>query len=730
MPYHKRPKIDRKKFPLPQWGRKMVRRAARAILRRAIEDVFTERQRLTLPEFAERFVVLSPDSARGGEKYSFAAAPYAREISEVLSSRKSHHRIVAVKKAAQTTLTQTAINLVAHTIHSDPRPIIFYQETEDKMRETLRMRIRPLLQEACFEGLVGEQGARKGNNTLKNVMYGGGCLYMRGSNSKVSFSSTPAGVIILDEFSRFANNIAGEGDPLSLARQRGITYGDRLKVYVPTTPVSDEEGEGTFATLYLSGDQREYFIPCWGNRDAGGCGEMDFTRLDRFVVRLEENPETGDDLPRGYLRCKHCKYEMDEAEKRVAVQRGEWRATAKRSDAEVTSYNVPGFLSMFESLDSIANKKLNVDRGEASRQAFMNVVVGDFYTPSSVPAPTTEEAKRHVNPQRERGVVPQDADYLVMSIDLQRGEKGGRPWVKYKVEACCKGWFGVVECRRVEDVSILNAAGRSKLDELIRTQYVKPDGELIPVRITGIDCGDGVSSRQATLFTQRYTQPTVSKHGSVQVPHRSRKPCVIALKGSSNLQPTKMIWRQGETTGKGKSKTRQSKDERDAPLLWWIGGPLCAEELYRALGQLPPKDKDDIPHGRIEFPTGMPRDYYEELVCKSTVTELDKTGNAYIRFSEPRGRDEAHDLAVYCRALADLCGWEKKGKNRKGAMDTEPATPPAKPTGPPPPSAPATPAAPPTKVPHPRKPTKHSVNASRRRCPPSVVCSIAPYRRN
>jgi phage terminase large subunit GpA-like protein len=59
---------------------------------------------------------------------------------------------------------------------------------------------------------------------------------MTGANSAVGLRSTPARYIFLDEVDAYPASADEEGDPVTLAEARSLTFAHRRKVFLVSTP--------------------------------------------------------------------------------------------------------------------------------------------------------------------------------------------------------------------------------------------------------------------------------------------------------------------------------------------------------------------------------------------------------------------------------------------------------------------------------------------------------------
>ena len=126
--------------------------------------------------------------------------------------------------------------------------------------------------------------SRDAGNTMLSKEFAGGILIMTGANSAVGLRSTPARYIFLDEVDAYPASADEEGDPVTLAEARSLTFAHRRKVFLVSTPTI--RGLSRIEREFETSDQRRYFVPC------PHCGEHQTLELAnlRFVARAITPP--------------------------------------------------------------------------------------------------------------------------------------------------------------------------------------------------------------------------------------------------------------------------------------------------------------------------------------------------------------------------------------------------------------------------------------------------------
>jgi hypothetical protein len=168
---------------------------------------------------------------------------------------------VVFMKAAQVGATEAGNNWIGFVIHHAPGPMLAVQPTVELAKRNSRQRIDPLIEESPeLRERVKPARSRDAGNTMLSKEFAGGILIMTGANSAVGLRSTPARYIFLDEVDAYPASADEEGDPVTLAEARSLTFAHRRKVFLVSTPTI--RGLSRIEREYEASDQRRFFVPC------------------------------------------------------------------------------------------------------------------------------------------------------------------------------------------------------------------------------------------------------------------------------------------------------------------------------------------------------------------------------------------------------------------------------------------------------------------------------------
>ncbi|WP_211195451.1 phage terminase large subunit family protein, partial [Tabrizicola sp. YIM 78059] len=229
---------------------------------------------LTVSEWADRHRMLSGRASAEPGRYRTVRTPYMREIMDRLSPGDPTQRVVFMK-AAQVGATEAGNNWIGFAIHQAPGPMLAVQPTVELAKRNSRQRIDPLIDESPeLRERVKPARSRDAGNTMLSKEFAGGILIMTGANSAVGLRSTPARYIFLDEVDAYPASADEEGDPVTLAEARSLTFAHRRKVFLVSTPTI--RGLSRIEREYEASDQRRFFVPC------PHCGAMQWLKFDRL----------------------------------------------------------------------------------------------------------------------------------------------------------------------------------------------------------------------------------------------------------------------------------------------------------------------------------------------------------------------------------------------------------------------------------------------------------------
>ena len=626
---------------LPRELRDVMHDNIRRILAKAWAGANAGR-RFPFTEWIETHRELPPTAAHKG-KMLLGRVPYIRGIAEALVSQEPECKVVVCRKGAQLTFSEMCASLIGYVIHQDPVPVLYFSETLPKAESFYRDRVRPMLKSDAFAGVIAPTDIRAGG-----AVYPGGTLELRGSNSPNAFSSSSAAIIILDEFARYPKNVSGEGDPISLAKTRARSYRSRGKLFIPSTPVDEDDGEGGFSAAYELGDCREYFMPC------PDCDNYDYLRFDDFITT------DTDGKTRGGFICKNdgCGVIRWDEDKEAMMLAGEWRPTRERTASDFTSFHCPGTLSPFVTWTEIAEELKTAATGKTSKAAIINTHFGDPYREESDEIPTDPKTLRNfADAERDRGIVPIDTAGLTISVDIQNGnaKTGVQPWLAWALW----GWkehfrADLIDWGILENANIGTDKGRAALDALITKQWRRADGKFMQADIAAIDSGNRAS--EVYDFVRRYPKPNYIPSRGWALTGRSVN--AIAVKGFGQGRFDKGL--EQNSALRTPEKLKVAKYQQYGIRLWRVNTNWIKARFFAALNYAAGERERE---GAVSFPNVIDEEICEQFLSERVEVTRNRMGIPVRKYVKTRERNEALDLAVYARAAAGVLAGDTFGED-------------------------------------------------------------------
>ena len=586
---------------------------------------------LTVSQWADRHRMLSGRASAEPGRYRTARTPYMREIMDRLSPGDVMQRIVFMK-AAQVGATEAGNNWIGFAIHQAPGPMLAVQPTVELAKRNSRQRIDPLIEEsAALRERVKPARSRDAGNTMLSKEFAGGILIMTGANSAVGLRSTPARYIFLDEVDAYPASADEEGDPVTLAEARSLTFAHRRKVFLVSTPTI--RGLSRIEREYEASDQRRFFVPC------PHCGHAQWLKFDRLRWQ-KGKPETAE------YRCEGCDQPIGEHNKTAMLESGEWRATAVAADPTTVGYHLSALYSPIGwlSWERIVRSWEAAQGSDEAIKAFRNTILGETWV-------ETGEAPdwQRLYDRRERwksGTVPAGGLFLTAGADVQ----------KDRIEVDVWAWGRGLESWLVDHVVIEGGPDRhdawSELTALLDRPWPHERGAHLRIARLAIDTGYEAPAVYSWSRAQGFAQ-------------------VSPVKGVEGFNRSSPV--SGPTFV---DATEGGKRLRRGARLWTVAVSTFKAETYRFLRLERPTEEDmaegaAFPPGSVHLPHWVENEWLKQLVAEELVTVRTKRGFARLEWQKLRERNEALDCRVYARAAAWIVGADRWSEARWADLEVQ-----------------------------------------------------------
>ena len=449
-------------------------------IRRAWYDGLAPDPLLSVSEWSEKHRMLAARASAEPGRYRIARTPSMRDILDALSPADPARRIVFMK-AAQVGATEGANCFIGFIIHQAPGPALAVQPTVELAKRNSRQRIDPLIEESpALRDLVRPARSRDSGNTMLSKEFAGGILIMTGANSAVGLRSIPARYILLDEVDAYPASADEEGDPVTLAEARSLTFAHRRKVLLISTPTV--KGFSRIEREYEASDQRRYFVPC------PHCGHKQWLKFER--LRWDKGkPETA------AYHCEACETPIAEHHKTAMLAAGEWRATGTAADPSTIGFHLSALYSPvgWLSWEAIARAWIAAQGSDGATgsatgssdlervRAFRNTILGETWVESGE-APDWQR----LYDRRERwapGTVPAGGLFLTAGVDIQ----------KDRIEVDVWAWGRGLESWLIDHIVIEGGPERTEpraaLDRLLSQVWPHENGAVLGLAKLAIDTG-------------------------------------------------------------------------------------------------------------------------------------------------------------------------------------------------------------------------------------------------
>lgn len=565
---------------------------------------------MQVSEWADKHRFLAATSSAEPGQWRTARTPYLKEIMDMLSVNNLVQDVI-VMKGAQLGFTEAGCNWIGYVIDVAPGPFLAVQPTESTMKRNSRMRIEPMIEATPrLRKKVSPARTRDSGNTLLQKEFPGGILIMAGANSGSALRSMPIRFLFLDEVDAYPMDLDGEGSPIDLAKARTRTFA-RRKVYTVSTPTV--ESQSAIANEFAGSDQRYYFVPC------PHCGVMETLKFGQLKW-TKGSPETV------IYECEHCEQAIEEREKGVMLENGEWRVTVPANISSLrVGYHINSLYSPagWFTWQDIARQWEEAQTSVLKLKTFVNTVLAEVWKEKGESPPWEMLYSRRE--RYEIGSVPAGVSFLTCGVDVQRD----------RLELEIVGWGKGKRSWSIEYRVILgdtaDTATWDKLGLVLNETWTRTDGAQFTIRSMAVDTGYNTSHCYA--FCRRYQAPRV-----------------IAVKGSDSVSVIVTPPRAVSLNVKGKKVKSDVK-------VWIVGVSIVKQELYGWL-KLMPEDKGETPPGFCHFPE-YDQNYFRGITAEKHQYTKTKKGYAAYVWVKHYDRNEPLDCRVYARAGATVLGIDR-----------------------------------------------------------------------
>jgi phage terminase large subunit GpA-like protein len=518
--------------------------------------------------------------------------------------------------ASQVGKTDSVLNAVGYYVHRSPSPILVTYPIVEVAESWSKDRLAPMIRDTpALTDLVSDARSRDASNTIRHKTFRGGHITAGGANSAASLASRPIRVLICDEVDAYPASAGTEGDPIKLAEKRTIAFWNakRIKITSPRRKGSPSE------KLWDRSDQRRFYVPCpkcaayqtlrWGG-DPDALGGVKWKK-DAEGRHL---PETAK------YECEKCGSLWSDVERRRAVARGEWRATAPFRG--VAGFHLNALYAPWENytLATIVLQWIEAQGNPEELKVFVNTVLAEWWEEEgeSVDETGLLKMRERWDPAFE---VPDGVAVLTIGIDTQQD------FFQYEVVGWGIGeesWsvrWGFLHGDPKRDARVLVA-----LDELLARPWSSSRGPLF-IRA---GCVDTQGHAHQVLY--KFCEPRIARplpDGKLQF--------LFGTHGRSDINSApRTVWPD--------KHVKARKKLLGLPFPVPIGVDAAKDQIYARLRIIEPGP------GRCHWPVDRELRFFEQLTSERRVTRYAKTGRP-VRGWEVKKAGRPTE-ALDCRVLA------------------------------------------------------------------------------
>jgi phage terminase large subunit GpA-like protein len=571
---------------------------------------------LKVSQWAQENRILSREASALPGKWRNDVAPYQVEIMDSVNDPSIQEIVIC--SASQVGKTEILLNIIGYFIDQDPSPMLQVLPTLELAESWSKDRLANMIRDTeCLRNQVKDVRTRDSGNTLLHKKFPGGHITLCGANAPSSLASRPVRVVLFDEVSKFPKSAGTEGDPVSLAKRRAITFYNRKFIAV-STPT--DLATCRIWMAFQNTDMRKFYMPCLH------CGFEQ--TLEWEQMRWEPGKP---DSARMVCKNEKCIREITDGDKIKMLANGKWKA---EKESKKRGYHISSLYSPAVRFSELVSEYEEAKSNTELMKVFVNTILG-------LPWEESEERIEHhllyMRREHYKAEVPKGVLVLTAGVDVQDD--------RLCIEVV--GW-GVGE--ESWSIDYLTLYGDPDLDDV----WVSLDD----VRQKRFKHESGITMQIAALAVD------TGGHHTQKVYHYCRERSgfrVFAVKGFEGA---------GRVLVAPPSQKRSGRDERHVDL-FPVGVDGGKAQIYSRLRLCDPGA------GFCHFPISprYPERFFEELTAERVAIRY-SNGFPVKRWILPSGkRNEALDCRVYALAALSILDplWEAvAARVERQAMPTSP----------------------------------------------------------
>jgi len=592
---------------------------------------FRPRLRPPLSVWSEQNITLSKEYADKASRLRLYQ--WQREIFDAFTDPYTNE--ITGCMGVQLTKTLLIQCAMAYCIAEDQGPILIVQPKQDDAKAFSKERLGPMIRDCeVLRGLISE--SEKEGNTILTKEFPGGSVAIVGAISPGNLARRSIRYIFFDEVDKYPASAGKEGDPLTLGRERTITFGHRRKIVYTCSPTIS--GQSRIMKSYMDSDRRKPYVPCHA------CGTMQVLNF-RTQVKFDTSIASELQHTTAYYQCSNvdCNAKWTDEQRWKACQQAVWRA--EKPFQGHAGFWINHLYSPYKTISMIVKDYLAAKDNPQQLQSFTNTTLAEVWeVEGSAPDPDILYGRREPYPHTEMPVIPMRGLFLTAAVDVQESP----PRLECEVVAWGRdrenwsiGYYVIQkQAKNGELLPVTSPELWQALDqEVLQALYQHESGHQLPIMVMCIDTGR--TPKPVYEFALRHSRLSVTPAGARPVAIRT----VVPVKG--NDDPLRII--------SGISKENQAIKRQNIRIVS-VGTHCAKQELFELLkGVKPAPDGSAVP-GCHHFPM-YDLSYFQMLAAETRVVHEETGKVEYVR--KPGMPNEGLDLKIYGRAAATLVGIDR-----------------------------------------------------------------------
>ena len=419
-------------------------------------------------------------------------APYMVEIADAIGDPKVER--VTCLKSARIGWTTVMSAAVAHFMIRDPCRVLTLWPTESDARGWVVSDLEPIFEDSpALQGKLPMPHPGRSDRTtlLHRIGDNGASLTVVGAGAPRNLRRHTAKVLMIDEAD--ACEVLSEGDPISLAINRTLTFPDR-KILVGSTPL--DAATSHVCRLYAQSDGRIFEVPCVH------CS-------NRFEIRWSHIQWPEDRPEAAYCVCPACGGVIEESQKAKIVSRGCWRPQNPGADPTHRGYRISSLVSSLANAawGKLAAEYLRARDRDDTLRVFRNTVLAEPWEDAGEALDDADLIKRAEN---------FDVDHIppaVLAITVGADVQGDR--VEATLVGHAKDGTAYILGHEIVFGSPHDDDLWSEVDALLRRRFPHPSGGSLKIDAAVIDSGGkaGVFDKVTAFCNARISRRIFASQG-------------------------------------------------------------------------------------------------------------------------------------------------------------------------------------------------------------------------